>query len=276
MSTLTVRKLNVDLSKGFGRHWLGGDAFRTQLFNALSMSFPQGEQSFIDSMRALPDGRIADPALCAEIKDFIGQESSHRFVHAQYNAVLAGQGLVYVREASLARRIRFLSRRDPRDWLAVTCAIEHFTAMLADGVLRLPSWLDGAEPDMHTLWSWHAVEESEHKGVAMDVYRAAGGGYWRRVFWYLQASFMLGLDTTIQTADNLRRDGQLWKAHTWVSAARTCLGRDGMFWHLLGPALRYLSPSFHPWHHDNRYLATRWLNAHRAAFRTAAAGPTSR
>ncbi len=24
MSTLTVRKLTIDLSRGFGRHWLGG------------------------------------------------------------------------------------------------------------------------------------------------------------------------------------------------------------------------------------------------------------
>jgi predicted metal-dependent hydrolase len=268
MSTLTVRKLNVDLSTGFGRHWLGGDAYRTQLFNALSMTFPQGEQSFIDSMRAVPEQRITDPALRAEIRDFIGQEASHRFVHAQYNLQLAAQGLVFVREASIARRIRYLSRLDPLDWLAATCAIEHYTAMLADGVLGLPSWMEGAEPDMLTLWSWHAVEESEHKGVAIDVYRAAGGGYRRRVLFYIQASIMLALDIAIQTTDNLRRDGQLWKARTWISAFRTWLGRDGIFWHLLGPSLRYLSPRFHPWQHDNRHLATRWLDEHGAAFRS--------
>ena len=39
MSTLTVRKLEVDLSKGFVRHWLGGYALPTQISNALSMSF---------------------------------------------------------------------------------------------------------------------------------------------------------------------------------------------------------------------------------------------
>lgn len=42
MSSLTVRKIDVDLSRGFGRHWNGGDAYRTQLFNALSMSFRNG------------------------------------------------------------------------------------------------------------------------------------------------------------------------------------------------------------------------------------------
>ena len=276
MSTLTVRKLNVDLSKGFSRHWLGGDAYRTQLFNALSMTFPQGEQSFIDSMRAVPEARIADPALRAEIRDFIGQEASHRFVHQQYNDQLAAQGLVFVREQSIARRIRLLSRLDPLDWVAATCAIEHYTAMLADGVLALPSWLDGAEPDMHTVWSWHAAEENEHKGVAIDVYRAAGGGYWRRVSIYIQASMFLALDIFLQTTDNLRRDGQLWKVGTWISAARTWLGRDGIFWHLLGPSLHYLSPSFHPWQRDNRHLTTRWLDEHGGAFRSAGAGTRGR
>ena len=187
----------------------------------------------------MPEARIVDPALRAEVRDFIGQEASHRFVHQQYNAELAAQGLVFVREAKPERRIRLLARLDPLDGSAVTCAVEHFTAMLADGVLALPGWLDGAEPDMHTLWSWHAVEESEHKGVAMDVYRAAGGGYWRRVLVVSGGEFHADARSALQTADSLRRDGELWKARTWLSAARTWLGRDGILWHLARPGLRY-------------------------------------
>jgi predicted metal-dependent hydrolase len=271
MSTLTVRKLNVDLSKGFGRHWLGGDAYRTQLFNALSMTFPIGEQSFIDSVRAAPQERLADPALQAEVSDFIGQEASHRFVHEQFNAHLAAQGLVFVREASIARRLRFLARLDVRDRLAVTCALEHYTAMLADGVLGRPDWMAAAEPDLRTLWSWHAVEESEHKAVAFDVYLAVGGGYWRRVLWYLQTSFMFALDTTIQTGHNLYRDGQLFRPRTWISAIDTWFGRRGIAWHLLVPALRYFAPSFHPWQHDNRRLAQQWLEQNPGAWRASRA-----
>lgn len=275
MSTLTVRKLNVDLSTGFGRHWAGGDAYRTQLFNALSMTFPLGEQSFIDSIRAIPQEKIADPALRDEVRDFIGQEASHRFVHEQYNARLAEQGLVFVREKSIARRLRLLARVEPLTWLAATCAIEHYTAMLADCAFTLPSFLDGAEPDMHALWSWHSAEETEHKSVAIDVYRAAGGGYWRRISMYVQASAFLMIDIHWQTVDNLRRDGQLWKARTWVSGLRTWFGREGLFWHTLGPALRYFLPSFHPWQHDNRHLATAWLETHGDAFRTSGARAVS-
>jgi predicted metal-dependent hydrolase len=251
MPTLTVRKLEVDLSRGFGRHWLGGDAYRTQLFNALSMSFPIGEQMFIDSVRAVPPESLADPLLRAAVADFIGQEASHRFVHVQYNAHLARQGLGYTLEPRMLRRVQFISGLDVRSRLAITCALEHYTAILADGVLRHPAWLADAEPAMRTLWSWHAVEETEHKAVAFDVYRAAGGKYWRRVLWYLHVSLIFWCDTFLQTMHNLRNDGQLHKPRTWAGAMRMWFGRSGLAWHLLVPALRYLSPHFHPWQHDN-------------------------
>ena len=44
---LPIRRLRVDLSKGFPKLW-NGEAFRTHYLNALSMSFPVGEQVFID------------------------------------------------------------------------------------------------------------------------------------------------------------------------------------------------------------------------------------
>jgi predicted metal-dependent hydrolase len=267
MSMLTVRKLGIDLSRGFGRHWLGGDAYRTQFFNALSMSFPIGEQMFIDSVRAVPPERLPDPALREAVADFVGQEASHRFVHVQYNAVLARQGLGYTLEQKILRRVQLISGLDVRSRLAITCALEHYTAVLADGVLRYPEWMADAEPAMRTLWSWHAVEEAEHKAVAFDVYRAAGGTYGHRVLWYLHVSLLFWCDTFLQTMHNLRHDGQLFKLRTWASAARMWFGRRGLAWHMLGPALRYLSPRFHPWQHDNGELVAAWLEGNTGAYR---------
>ena len=51
MADLVVRRLLIDMEAPIARHWCGGDAFRTALFNALSMSFPVGEQFFIDAVR---------------------------------------------------------------------------------------------------------------------------------------------------------------------------------------------------------------------------------
>jgi predicted metal-dependent hydrolase len=268
MSTLTVRKLNVDLSEGFPRHWLGGDVYRTAFMNALSMSFPLGEQMFIDSVRAAPPEAITDPALRAEVKDFVGQEASHRFVHQQYNAELARQGFDYTLEESLKVRVERIRKLPVTHRLAITCALEHYTAMLADFLLRHPEWLEGATPQLRTLWAWHAAEELEHKAVAFDVYRAAGGGYWKRVSWYLHVSLIFWRDTSLQTLHNLRRDRAVWRLGTWASAARTWFGRRGLAWHLLKPGLDYLSPRFHPWQHDNRALLQMWLERNDDSYRT--------
>ena len=51
MTNLVTRRLLVDLQAPLPRHWNGGDAFRTALFNALSMSVPAGEQFFLDSVK---------------------------------------------------------------------------------------------------------------------------------------------------------------------------------------------------------------------------------
>src|SRR6476659_9633795 len=87
MTDLVVRRLLVDMEQPIARHWCGGDAFRTALFNALSMSFPVGEQFFIDSVR---DGSKALPPELqakhqADVQGFIGQEATHRRLHALYN-----------------------------------------------------------------------------------------------------------------------------------------------------------------------------------------------
>jgi predicted metal-dependent hydrolase len=274
MSTLTVRKLNIDLSRGFARHWMGGDVYRTAFMNALSMSFPLGEQMFIDSVRAVPADTIADPALRAEVKDFIGQEASHRFVHQQYNAELARQGYDYTLEPRTRERVELIGKLPVRDRLAITCALEHYTAMLADFVLRHPGWLEQATPEMRTLWSWHAAEESEHKAVAFDVYRAAGGSWGKRVLWYLHVSLIFWRDTSLQTIYNLKRDRALWHRSTWRSGLGAWFGRHGLAWHLLRPGLDYLSPRFHPWQHDNRALLQTWLERNDASFRAIGSTPS--
>ena len=94
---LTVRKLEIDIESGFEPHWHSGDAFLSQYYNALSMSFPVGEQSFIDAVRdcakLLPDTAEYEQ-LRTTVAQFIGQEATHRHIHALYNGHLEKQGLV--------------------------------------------------------------------------------------------------------------------------------------------------------------------------------------
>jgi uncharacterized protein len=263
MTDLPVRRLLVDLQTPLPRHWCGGDAFRTALFNALSMSFPAGEQFFMDSVRLgaerlRPDQRAA---FDSEIKGFVGQEATHRHVHAQFNAHLATQGLVNHWEPRIRRRVKRLEGMDARAWVGFTAATEHFTAIMADNLLQSPALLAGCEPRLRDLWQWHASEESEHRSTAFDLYRALGGGEpWRkRFFWVVTVNFLIDLNR--QTLNNLWRDGSWWRLSTWTSVWRYTWGKDGWM-RFCYPAWRaYFRADFHP-SQGQAEPGRQWLVAH--------------
>lgn len=268
---LQVRQLNIDLSQGFSRHWLGGDAFRTHLFNAQSYSFPLGEQYFIDSVKAaLP--LLKDEQLKEDIRGFIGQEASHRHIHKQYNQQLDAQGLSYLLEGYVAWRIRTAAMLSVRSNLAITMAYEHFTAIFADGTLSEPCWIGDAEEPLKTLWTWHSVEETEHKSVAFDAYHAIGGGYFGRIAWFLYVTMLFSVDTLLQTMHCLYKDGQLFKLKTWWQAIKYCLRPRGLLWFSLPHYLAYFRPGFRPWERENLHLAEQWLGDQAANYRKIGAG----
>ncbi len=264
-TALVVRRLLVDLQSPFARHWNGGDAFRSALFNALSMSFPAGEQVFIDSMRAglqaLPEDQRARWA--DEVQAFIGQEATHRRIHTLFNEQLAQQGLVNRWEGRIRARAEKLQQAGPRNRLAVTAATEHWTAIFAEQLLAHPMLLEGAEPRLRDLWLWHGAEESEHRSSAFELYRALGGNeHWRlRIFRTVSLYFVL--DLSRQTLLNLWRDGSWWRPATWAGAWRTLFGPQGMVRCGLAPWRRYLDSGFHPAQADASAAAT-WLREHAA------------
>ena len=280
--TLTIRKLDLDLSDGFARHWHSGDAFLSQFYNALSMSFPVGEQLFIDAVRdgltlldAMPD-TAENTRLRHDAAQFIGQEATHRHIHGQYNAQLEKQGLVNRWQHWATRRIDYGRKRHIKalHLLAITAGYEHCTAVFADGTLRYGSWFDTAEPRMTTLWRWHAAEETEHCALVFDLYQATGGNYaWRRR-WYAYVLVLFTLDALRQTALNLWHDGTLFKPSTWWSATKFFWGHNGMVWRCTGPLLTYFKRDFHP-HHEARCvpeqqsqaLAQRWLKDNAGSYR---------
>ncbi len=261
MSTLTVRRLRVDLDAPLPRHWAGG-AFRTAFFNALSMSFPQGEQAFIDSLKkglaALPPE--AQARFATEVQGFIGQEATHRHVHARFNALLAQQGLVNTWEARILARRPQLEQLDVRNWVAVTAATEHLTAVFAEYLLARPQVLQGASEPLGRLWLWHSAEESEHRSTAFELYRALGGAEPWRVGIFKVVLRLFLLDLARQTLRNLWVDGTWWRPGTWAEALGFLWGRDG-FLRVSRPAWRrYLRDDFHPAQGDGA-MAEAWLAA---------------
>lgn len=262
MSTLTVRRLRVDLDTPLQRHWCG-DAFRTAFFNALSMSFPAGEQLFIDSVRkglaALPPAQQA--AFAAEVQGFIGQEATHRRIHQRFNEHLARQGLVNTWEPRILSRRPRVEQIDVRNWLAVTAATEHLTAVFAEYLLAHPQALHGAEPRLRDLWLWHSAEESEHRSTAFDLYLACGGNTAWRLGLFKVVTRLFILDALRQTLRNLWQDGTWWRPGTWIQGARFLFGRQGLVTRSRAGWKAYLREDFHPAQGDGA-PAAHWLARH--------------
>lgn len=265
-ATLTVRRLLVDLDTPLPRHWCGGDAFRTAFFDALSMSFPAGEQVFIDSVKrglaALPPGKRE--AFAVEIQGFIGQEATHRRIHERYNAHLERAGFVNRWEGRIRRRTKEqLERVGVRNQVGVTAATEHWTAVFAQHLLAHPQLLAGAPARVRDLWLWHSAEELEHRTTAFDLYRALGGDHTWRVRLFRIVSWHFATDTLRQTAANLWHDGTWWRPSTWASAWRTLFGRDGFVRCGYAHWKRYTAADFHPSQGDGSG-AERWIAANAA------------
>ena len=257
--TLEVRNIEFDLNKQLSKDWLDNDPFKTAFFNALSMSFPAGERFFIDSVRHFRD-KVKDPKLKQEISRFIGQEAMHSREHKKYNQMLCeargySQRTMEGRtEAAVRLGEKKLSREGQ---LAMTCGVEHLTAILADKILK--GWmLCNVEPKIRSLWEWHAAEELEHKSVAFDVYMDIGGNYKarKRTLRIFTVNFLL--DLLANTTYMLRKDKKLWKWSTLKSGLNFLLAKGGVLREMRSDYLMYFDSDFHPWDDDNRDLLERW------------------
>ena len=254
------RHPGFDLTQCLARDWHGGDPFRTAFFNALSLTFPQGEKFFIDSVRAFQRD-IDDSKLAQEIRGFIGQEAIHSRQHKQMNDTMCR--LRHYDETLIDSRID----RDTQ-WananleaitrLAATVATEHLTAILGHALLTNPAWLDGAEPSMAQLWRWHAIEEVEHKAVAFDTYIASGGSrdtlrtMLRLETWQLLRHVFAGMRMMLK-ADGLHLTPSIWwRGMKWL------FGKSGILRQVLPEWRAFLHKDFHPWDTDNRALIEQW------------------
>lgn len=259
------RRLDLVLPDPLPRHWLGGDPFKTHFFNSMSVLFPDGERFFIDSVRLFRD-QIQDPVLKEHIRGFIGQEGHHSREHLEYSQRLRDLGYdVDWMESRVKRRIRFVQKNFSAErQLAGTVAMEHFTAIMADAVLRNPQWMAGAIPEMQTLWRWHALEETEHKSVAFDVYMQVCGDRKLLRKAMRQSTFFFLKDVTQGMWHMLRSDGQL-KPGVMIDGMRWLWGREGFFTQLLRDYRDYYGDDFHPWQHDNQDM----LQLHATEFSSA-------
>ena len=242
--------------------WLGGDRIATAVFNALSLTFPDGERMFMDAVRHYKP--MLSGALLEEANAFIAQEAIHTREHVSLNKVMDGghYPLEKIR-AHIKKDIEFAASLGPMTQLAATISLEHFTAMLGDSIMIDTTMLDAAPQDVRRLWQWHALEETEHKAVAFDVFNVATAEwsnlrrYITRVRAMVFTTIQFTMNITSYSSQLLQADGMSRGRATasvmWFLFGKPAFFRKGMrgYWN-------WYKPGFHPWQHDNRALLDTW------------------
>ena len=241
------------------RYWYGQDPFLTLFWGSLSLLFPEGERFFVAAVRHYRD-QIQDPQLLTDIAGFIAQEAMHTREHEALNAMLNQQHLPAAEiDAQLHKLLAWVTRlTSPRLRLAATCALEHYTALMGEQLLRDQRHQHMADAKMLPLWLWHALEETEHKTVAYDVYEQTGGGYALRVGTMALTTVVFVAFTTYTQVRMLQADGQLSKVRQNLRGLNYLFGPRGLFLGLSGKFLDYFKPGFHPRQHDTDALVESW------------------
>lgn len=251
---------DLGLDGDIPRYWLGGDAFKTRFFDAMSVLFPEGEKFFIACVRDYRD-QIQDPELRAQVKDFMYQEGQHGMVHTQFNDRLKAQGIGVDHILEEQKRIMFgfFRKKLPKVYtLGQTAAAEHMTALMAHGFFSA-GLMNDADPRIRAMYAWHAVEEIEHKAVAYDVFKkVARGSYLTRVLSMLQVSLTFPLHVFMIMAHMFRVDGVKNSFSLWARGLWWLYGWGGLYPRLLPHYLAYFIPGFHPWKHGDMAIYQRW------------------
>ncbi|WP_062814867.1 metal-dependent hydrolase [Alcanivorax sp. NBRC 102024] len=259
-SDIQPRKMDFSFDPAMPRYWFDNDQFKTILLTALSCTFPEGERFFVRSVRHYQK-QLRDPLLREQVKGFIGQEAHHGNEHDAFNHFMESKGVPTRKVDEFVNRgMRFMAKHlSPQRQLAKTCALEHFTAMLAELMLEHPDFLKGMDERMLPLWLWHAVEESEHKAVAFDVYQEQVGNYWVRTS-EMAFTTLEFISFTIFHYHQLRKgmdDPTDWRSVR--GGVNWLLGKPGWLRKLGKSYLAYYKRDFHPAKRDSTFLRKQGL-----------------
>ena len=253
---ITVRKLQFN-PKAIRRHYFANSPVMSHMLTALSSTFPIGEQFFVHSVRNVRD-KVKDEKLQAQITAFIGQEAMHSKAHAEFNDAWRSDDYHLDRfQAWLARKNEYVKNLHPKIQLAITCAFEHFTALLGGYILRHPEVLATLDEDAVKLWVWHAIEEIEHRAVAFDVYQAVYGD--DKIRRMIMRSVTTGFASlTFYSATRLFLQD---KAKSLPKVGGNVFGLyllGKMFIQLLPEYLSYFKADFHPSEIDYTKIVNYW------------------
>lgn len=258
---IPVRHMKFDFrTETMAKYCWRDDAFSSAFILTFSALIPHGETLVIEAVRAWRD-QIKDPQLKARVSDLIGQEAMHSRVHQEFNKAYQAKGLPMdkIDRAGEWFFTEWLpSVLDKRMLLAVTCAIEHFTALMAEHSFAKPENSQMLDDQAREFLLWHLLEECEHKSVAFDVYQEVVGNHWMLSFAmiFIIASsggvfaysmrLLLATPGFAQPWRKQRRGFEWW------------FGKKGYFFQLQPNISKFFRRDFHPDQIDTEAMLLQW------------------
>ncbi|MDT4940659.1 MAG: uncharacterized protein QOJ34_748 [Pseudonocardiales bacterium] len=242
------------------RHYVNGDLVMSHVVSVLSAMFPPGEDFFVRSVQRHAD-QVTDPELKRQVAGFIGQEVTHGREHRELNKRLQEMGYPTHRVSRMAKAGLLRNERifPPKVQLAMTAALEHYTAALAETLLTDPRAQELlGETEVRSMLLWHALEESEHKAVAFDVFQQVVGDEQLRIRMMRFTTFAFLLAVLGHTTLSLLGDRATYNPRRLARSIAELRHSPFLSRTVIRRVRDYNRVGFHPDDHDATELLERW------------------
>lgn len=218
MHAIPVRRMRFEIPDAAEFHpvYVADNAMISYHFTGLGLYVALLEPFIVKTTRrVLP--QITDPALAEEADRFCRQEAQHYQQHERFNTLIFGHGYPGLQERYEVLRADFARMLDKEDDRYRVGFVEGFEAnttqgalfLLETGVLQHPK----TQKRFGELWTWHMLEEIEHRNVAFDVYQHLYGDwlYRAKMCWVAQAHMAKFIDdcARIMSAADVPRHGDI-------------------------------------------------------------------
>ena len=247
-------------------HCIKDDVIYSNFYNAYTLVQVPGERFFIlTAKEVIP--LIKDPFLLKECKTFIAQEAEHAKIHHAYNQALLHSHYARAQEIIDRWDDTFHLWTDPslplEKRLLFVVMAEIFTAHIAEDFFkRWHGQWDRLNQDIALLFSFHNVEEIEHKSLCFDLFTHLFGKApnaaeyqpeWKQ-FKKAMIDHSIHTTTYFTACDALLNHQPIPRQKTIQEYLTTS---DGIFSNEdLYPDFQ--SSTFHPWNHDTRHWISIW------------------
>lgn len=237
---------------GTDKYYFSNNKFITHFFNALSATFPGGEQFFVRAVRRYRNYDKGEFDL--RIAKFMQEEAFHTIAHDSFNRYAETYNIpIYQIQKNVDEALKFIEKHiSPIQCLAITSALEHHTAEMSKELLRTNHWLNQLEDEYKKLWEYHAIEESElsHCSLAFDLYKKQNRPEIEKNLIMIGATIILWIALSIITAHFIYKDKDFTKlevvTETYTGLKMLLNGNNGFLYNVFKQIPKYLNKDFHP------------------------------